>query len=160
VGPLSNPTGAGRQVVGVYSERLVEPLAHVLKNLGVKRAFVVHGLEGLDEVSVCGETLVGEVLSGEVKVYTVSPEEMGLKRWRPEELGGGDCRENLKIFEKIAEGEEGAPLEFLLANAAFALLAADRVSDLKEGVELARETVKSGRLKETVRRFVELSHMV
>jgi anthranilate phosphoribosyltransferase len=160
VGPLSNPAGAKRQVVGVYDANLVEPLARVLKNLGAIKAFVVHGMEGLDEVSVTSETLVGEVSPKGVKTYKISPEELGVKRRELREIEGGDCIRNVQIFWEILEGRNGAGEEFLAVNSAFALYAADRVSSLKEGVELSKELIRSGKVKQTVERFVELSQKV
>ncbi|NPB05403.1 MAG: anthranilate phosphoribosyltransferase [Aquificae bacterium] len=158
VGPLSNPARARRQLVGVYDASLVRPLAEVLKNLGVLRGFVVHGLEGLDEVSISGKTLVGEVREGEVLLYEVEPEDFGLKRWPVEAVAGGDCGKNAEIFKRILEGKEGPETDFLVLNAAFALTAAGLVESPKEGVELARETLRSGKVAETVSRFVELSN--
>jgi anthranilate phosphoribosyltransferase len=157
VGPLSNPTRAGRQIVGVYSKDLVEPLAKVLHNLGLVRAFVVHGLEGLDEVSIVGETLVGEVSPEGVKVYTITPEEVGLKRRTLEEIKGGDCTYNVQIFEQILEGKNEAAEDFLVINSAFALTAAGVVDNPKEGVELAREVIRNGKVANKVEEFVRLS---
>ncbi len=158
VGPLSNPAGAKRQLVGVYSADLVEPLAHVLKNLGVIKGYVVHGMEGLDEVSVTDETLVAEISPEGVNVYKVKPEDFGLKRRPLEEIAGGDCATNVRIFEEILEGRNEVAEDFLVINSAFALAAAGLVENPQRGVELARETVRSGRVRETVKRFVELSN--
>ena len=158
VGPLSNPAGARRQLVGVYSAELVEPLARVLKNLGVIKGYVVHGMEGLDEVSVTDETLVAEISPEGVEVYRVKPEDFGLKRRSLEEIAGGDCKTNVRIFEEILEGRNEPAEDFLVLNAAFALAAAGKVETPKEGVELAKETLRSGKVEKTVGRFVELSH--
>ena len=160
VGPLSNPAGAKRQLVGVYDPSLVEPLARVLLTLGLVKGYVVHGMEGLDEVSVVGETLVGEISPQGVRTYTVTPEDLGLERHSLEELAGGDCRTNVQIFERILAGEHPAGEDFLVANAAFALAAAGLVENPKEGVEPARKAIRSGRVKETVERFVELTRRV
>jgi anthranilate phosphoribosyltransferase len=160
VGPLSNPTRAGRQIVGVYSKDLVEPLAKVLHNLGLVKAFVVHGLEGLDEVSITGETLVGEVSPEGVKVYTITPEEVGLNRRTLEEIKGGDCTYNVQIFEQILEGKNEAAEDFLVINSAFALTAAGVVQNPKEGVELAREVIRNGKVAQKVEEFVKLSKEV
>jgi anthranilate phosphoribosyltransferase len=157
VGPLSNPMGAGRQLVGVYSPKLVKTLAEVLLKLGLKKAFVVSGLDGLDEVSTVGETLVGEVSPGGVKTYTVKPEDFGLKRRTPGEIAGGDCAKNVEIFEQILEDKNEAALDFLALNSAFALAAAGKVENPKEGLKLARELIKGGKVARTVERFVKLS---
>ena len=158
VGPLSNPANAKRQLVGVYDERLVPLLADVLKELGLLRAFVVHGLEGLDEVSITSETLVGEVDRGTVKVYKISPEILGLNRHRLEDIEGGDCKRNVEIFYEILKGKNKPAEDFLVINSAFALTAAGIVENPKEGVKVAQDVIKSGKVARTVERFVELSH--
>jgi len=160
VGPLSNPAGARRQLVGVYAPELVEPLAKVLQNLGVIRGYVVHGMEGLDEVSITGETLIAEISPEGVRVFTVTPEGLGLKRWDLESIKGGDCQKNVEIFSQILEGKNKPAEDFLVINSAFALAAAGLVDSPIEGVELARETLKSGKVGETVRKFVEYSYKV
>jgi anthranilate phosphoribosyltransferase len=160
VGPLSNPAKAKRQLVGVYSHELVEKLANVLKQLGIEKGFVVHGLEGLDEVSISGPTLVGEIDHGEVKIYEISPEDLGLRKRPLEAIKGGDCKRNVEIFMEILEGKNEGATDFLVINSAFALVAGGVAENLKEGVKLARETIKSSKVKETVKRYVELSHRV
>ncbi len=157
VGPLSNPAKARRQLVGVYDPNLVGPLAEVLKNLGVVRGFVVHGMEGLDEVSLSGPTRVGEIKNGKVELYEVLPEDFGLKRVPVEELAGGDCKRNVEIFYRILEGEKGPAADFVVLNSAFALTAAGLVDDPSDGVKLAKETIESGKVKKVVERFVELT---
>ncbi|MGC9121082.1 MAG: anthranilate phosphoribosyltransferase [Sulfurihydrogenibium sp.] len=144
LGPLSNPADAPYQLMGVYDKNLVEPLAKVLSHLGLKKAFVVHGLEGLDEVSLAGETLVAELNDGEVITYTVKPEDFGLKRASLEDLKGGDISENTEIALKILKGEDFGPkTDFVALNSAFALKVAGVVDSVKEGVELAKETIYS-----------------
>ncbi len=160
VGPLSNPAGAKRQLVGVYSADLVKPLAHVLKNLGVIKGYVVHGMEGLDEVSVTDETLVAEISPEGVNLYRVKPEDFGLPRRRLEDIAGGDCATNVRIFEEILEGKNEVAEDFLVINSAFALAAAGLVGSPKEGVSLARETLRSGKVAEKVKQFVEMSYKV
>ncbi len=160
VGPLSNPVGAKRQVVGVYDYSLVEKLANVLRKLGLKKAYVVYGLEGLDEVSITGETLVGEVNEGEVSVYKISPEDLGLRKHRLEDVKGGDCKRNVEIFYQILEGENEPARDFLLINSAFALNAAGIGETLKDSLKLAREVIEKGKVKETVEKFVKLTHEV
>ena len=144
LGPLSNPAEAKYQLMGVYDQKLVEPLSRVLVNLGIEKAFVVHGMEGLDEVSITGETLVGEVNEGEINIYTVRPEDFGLKSASLQDIQGGDLEYNLKIALSILEGKDNSPkTDFVAINAAFALKVVGIVDNIKEGIELAKETIYS-----------------
>ncbi|WP_456384009.1 anthranilate phosphoribosyltransferase [Persephonella sp.] len=144
LGPLSNPAGANYQLMGVYDSQLVEPMARVLSSLGIERAYVVHGMEGLDEVSITSETLVGELNGNELEIYRVTPEEFGLKRASLEDIKGGDLSYNLEIAEKILEGKDYSPkTDFVALNAAFALKVAGLADSIKEGIELAKETIYS-----------------
>ncbi|WP_457626574.1 anthranilate phosphoribosyltransferase [Persephonella sp.] len=144
LGPLSNPAGAKYQLMGVYDENLVEPLTKVLSLLGLEKAYVVHGMEGLDEVSITSETIVGELNGNEISVYTVKPEDFGLKRASLKDIEGGDLQYNLEIALRILEGKEYSPkTDFVALNSAFALKVAGIVEDIKEGIELARETIYS-----------------
>ena len=144
LGPLSNPAEAKYQLMGIYDEKLVEPLSRVLVNLGIERAFVVHGMEGLDEVSITGETLVGEVNNGEINIYTVKPENFGLKSASLQDIQGGDLDYNLKIALSILEGKDNSPkTDFVAINAAFALKVVGIVDTVQEGIELAKETIYS-----------------
>ncbi|WP_029520274.1 anthranilate phosphoribosyltransferase [Persephonella sp. IF05-L8] len=157
LGPLSNPAEAKYQLMGVYDQKLVEPLSRVLVNLGIERAFVVHGMEGLDEVSITGETLVGEVNEGEINIYTVRPEDFGLKSASLQDIQGGDLEYNLKIALSILEGKDNSPkTDFVAINAAFALKVVGIVDNIKEGIELAKETIyskKAYRVLENLRDF-------
>ena len=144
LGPLSNPAEANYQLMGVYSKDLVEPLTKVLSTLGIERAFVVHGMEGLDEVSITTETLVGELDDGEINIYKVKPEDFGLKSANLSDIEGGDLEYNLKIALDILEGKDNSPkTDFVALNTAFALKAVGLVNDIKEGIELAKETIYS-----------------
>lgn len=155
LGPLTNPAGAKGQVVGVFEEGLTEKLARVLGRLGCERALVVHGRDGLDELSTLGETRVSELVGGEVVSYTLGPEELGVGRARPEELAGGDALENARILLGILSGKDrGARREVVLVNAAAALLVGGRAPDLREGMERAAEALDSGRALEKLREFV------
>ena len=146
LGPLSNPAEAKYQLMGVFDERLVEPLSKVLSLLGIERAFVVHGLEGLDEVSITTETVVGEIRDGVVEVYKVKPEDFGLKRASIDDIKGGDLDFNLQIALDILEGKDTSPkTDFVALNAGFALKAAGIVDTVKEGIELAKESIYSKR---------------
>jgi anthranilate phosphoribosyltransferase len=155
IGPLANPAGATRQVMGVFEGRLVPVMAEVLQALGVEHALVVHG-EGLDEVSVCGPTQVVEVREGTTRALTVTPEELGLARHPPEALRGGDAATNARILWRVLEGEAGAPRDAVLANAAAALYVAGEVPSLVEGVRRAAADLDSGAALAHLERFLRL----
>jgi anthranilate phosphoribosyltransferase len=145
VAPLTNPAGAGSQVVGVYERRLVPLLASALQQLGCKRALVVHGADGLDELSTLGLTFVADVQNGEIHSYQIVPEEAGLPPARAEAIApGADARENAAILRSVLAGEPGARRDIVLLNAAAALLAAGAVADLAAGVERAAASIDSG----------------
>ncbi len=144
LGPLSNPADAKYQLMGVYDSNLVEPLARVLSNLGVEKAYVVHGREGLDEISITTETVVGELNDNEISIYTVKPEDFGLKRASLEEIKGGDLNYNLEVALNILKGKDYSPkTDFVSLNSAFALKVSGLVDNIKEGIELAKETIYS-----------------
>jgi anthranilate phosphoribosyltransferase len=144
LGPLTNPAGARAQVAGVFSARLVEKLARVLAELGVERAFVVHGAGGLDEISLEGETKVGDVRRSAVRFYEVTPEDFGLERAPLSAISGGDATHNASIILAIFAGERGPRRDIVVANAAAALVAAGRAAGFLEGARLAAESVDSG----------------
>ncbi len=144
LGPLTNPAGANAQVIGVYSDALTEPLARVLAELGTIRAFVVHGADGLDEISNTGESHIAEVREGVVRSFKVRPEDFGMTRAAIADLQGGDREENAEIIRRILGGGDGAMRDIVLINAAAALVVGGKAKDLKEGVELARHSIDSG----------------
>ena len=144
LGPLSNPAGAKRQVMGVYDPRLLEPLAEVLGRLGAARAWTVHG-QGLDELTTTGETEVAEWKDGRVRRFTVTPEDAGLPRADIADLRGGDVEENALALRALLDGASGAYRDIVLLNAAAALIVADRVETLGEGVTLAAAVIDDGR---------------
>jgi anthranilate phosphoribosyltransferase len=144
LGPLTNPAGANAQVLGVYSPDLVEPLANVLKNLGTKHSFVLHG-NGLDEITLAGETKISEIVNGKVKTYTIKPEQYGMKKCSPDELKGGDAKQNLEILMDILKGKKGPKRDIVVLNAACAIVAGDMAKDMKQGIKLAEESIDSGR---------------
>ena len=144
LGPLTNPAGASAQVVGVYSLDLVEKLAEALSMLGTHRAFVVHGLDGLDEITITGPSRVAEVREGSVHAYEVTPEEFGMKRASLEEIAGGDVTENAGMVRKILAGERSPRRDVVLMNAAAALVAAGISYHLKDAVALAEKSIDSG----------------
>ena len=154
LGPLANPAYANLQVMGVYSEELVEPMAKVLSNLGVKRAMVVHGADGVDEVSICGLTQVCEVREDGLRSYMINPVELGLRLAKPEEIKGGLAEENKEIALSILRGEKGAKRDMVLINSAVALYTALDDITLKECVELAAELIDSGKALEKMQDFV------
>jgi len=159
LGPLTNPAGASAQVVGVYDANLTELMARALGELGVKRAFVVHGADGLDEISISGETYIAELRDGVVRSYTVTPEDFGLRRAPMEAIRGGDAAQNAKIVHKVlgrsmVYREHGPHREIVLANAAAALVAAGKASDLLDGVRLAKQSIDSGAAREKLEALV------
>ena len=144
LGPLTNPAGANAQVIGVYAAALTEPLARVLAELGTIRAFVVHGADGLDEISNTGESHIAEVHEGVVRSSHVRPEDFGLPRAAIEDLQGGDRQENADIIQRVLGGEAGPRRDIVLMNAAAALVAGGKARDFKEGVALAAQSIDSG----------------
>jgi len=156
LGPLANPAGASMQLLGVYGKDLVEPLAKVLVNLGVKRAMVVYGEDGMDEISLSAPTFVCEALDGEFKTYTIAPEDYGFTRCKKEELSGGSPKENAAAVRAVLQGEQGPKTDAVLINAGAALHIATGCS-IKEGIERAREAVTSGKALEQLEKFVARS---
>ena len=155
LGPLANPAGATMQLFGVYSEELVEPLAHVLRNLGVKRAMVVYGRDSMDEISLSAETKVCEFKNDEFKSYVIKPEDLGLTRCNKEDLVGGTPQENAAIVNDILGGAKGPKTDVVLLNAGAAIhLASDGIT-LKDGIEKAREIIVSGKAKKQLEEFIE-----
>jgi len=144
LGPLTNPAGAKRQVMGVFADRWVAPLAEVLGALGAERAWVVHGA-GLDEMTTTGETSVAEYRDGKVRLFTVTPDAVGLPRAALADLTGGAPAENARALRAMLEGEKGPYRDIVLLNTAAAFLVADRVETLREGVELAGAVIDDGR---------------
>jgi anthranilate phosphoribosyltransferase len=158
LGPLSNPADAKYQLMGVYDKNLVEPLSKVLLNLGIKRAFVVHGLEGLDEVSITTETVVAELNEDEISIYRVKPEDFGLKSASLTDIEGGDLEYNKQIALNILEGKDNTPkTDFVALNAGFALNAVGIVENIKEGIQLAKDTIYSKKAYEILEKLREFS---
>ncbi len=145
LGPLTNPAGAPRQLIGVWHSSLVEPLARTLCALGTERAWVVHGRDGLDEVTLNGQTAVAEVKDDNVRVFVVEPEDFGLRHVELDELRGGDAEANARIIREVLSGERGGAARSLVtANAAAALLVGDLADNLREAARLADESIESG----------------
>ena len=157
LGPLSNPAGAKRQVMGVYDPRLLEPLAEVLGRLGAARAWTVHG-QGLDELTTTGETEVAEWKDGSVRRFTVTPEDAGLPRADLADLRGGDAEENAVALRALLDGATGTYRDIVLLNAAAALIVADRAVDLAEGAALAARVIDDGRAAKALADLVEATN--
>lgn len=159
LGPLTNPAGAKRQVIGVYSAALTETLAGVLATLGAERAYVVHGSDGLDELTLTGPTKVSELKDGAVSTYRVSPGEVGLGQARADALKGGDADSNAAITLSVLKGAEGPARDIVLLNAAAAIVAGGKASDLREGVQAAAEAIDSGRAMAKLEALIEASNL-
>lgn len=144
LGPLTNPARASAQVVGVYSAELVEKLAEALSMLGLHRALVVHGHDGLDEITITTSTRIAEVREGVVRSYEITPEEFNFKRAAIEDISGGDAPENARLIRDILKGESSPRRDIVLLNAAAALVAASRANHLREALPLAAQSIDSG----------------
>jgi anthranilate phosphoribosyltransferase len=144
LGPLTNPAGANCQLLGVYAPELTEMFAHALQLLGTKRAFVVHGHDGLDEISVCAPTRVSELKDGLIRTYDISPEQFFSEQAEPADLLGGNPEENAQITRNILNGEKGPKRNVVLINAAAALVAAGQAEDLKQGIRMAETAIDDG----------------
>lgn len=157
LGPLTNPAGAKRQVLGVYDSKWVKPMAEVLGALGTEKAWVVHGA-GMDELSTVAESSVAEWKDGRVSLFTVAPEAVGLPRATIQDLKGGDPDHNAAALSRLLKGEKGPYRDIVLLNAAAALLVADKVDRLQDGVTMAAESIDKGRAKRALEKLVEATH--
>jgi anthranilate phosphoribosyltransferase len=144
LGPLTNPAGAHSQLVGVHSADVIDLMATTLAELGIRRAFVVHGTDGLDEISLSGETYVAEVHEGTVKRYTFTPEDFGMSRAPIETLRGGTAEENAVLIRELLQGKPGPPLDIAVMNAAAALVLSGIAPNFRDGAQLAAEAISSG----------------
>ena len=157
LGPLANPAGASMQLLGVYGKALVEPLARVLANLGVKSAMVVYGEDKMDEISLSAPTFVCEYINGEFKTYEIKPEDYGFTRCKKEDLEGGTPQENAEIVRRILQGEQGPKTDIVLLNAGAAIHIAKGCS-IEEGIAIARDAIDSGKAYKQLEKFIELSN--
>ena len=157
LGPLTNPANADCQVMGVYREDLVEKLAGVLHRLGCKRGYVVHGSDGMDEITLTGETSAAEVTSEGVRPFTITPEQFGFSRSEISALKGGDAAANASIIRSILAGEKGPRRDVVIMNAAYGLLAAGQCSTAQQGAELAAEAIDSGRAAQQMNSLIALT---
>ncbi|MEA2934809.1 MAG: anthranilate phosphoribosyltransferase [Variibacter sp.] len=158
LGPLSNPAGVKRYMIGVFSRHWVEPLAHVLKNLGAQRAFVVHGSDGLDEITTSGPTAVATLENGQVRMSEISPEDVGLTRSPPGALIGGDAGANAEALLAVLQGKKSAFRDAAAFNAAAALVVADRANNLKQGLAQAFKAIDSGEAEGRLDRLIAISN--
>lgn len=157
LGPLTNPAHPSLQLLGVYDEYLVEPLAHVLSSLGVKRGMVVYGQDKLDEISLSAPTTVCEIQDGWIRKYTLTPEQFGLTRCSREDLQGGTPAENAQITRDILNGERGPKRDAVLMNAGAALYIGGQAASMQDGIELAAELIDSGKAAATLEKIVQVS---
>jgi len=160
LGPLTNPAGATHQILGVYSRDLVEPMAYVLKNLGLKRAMVVHGSDGLDEITTTGKTFICEYDGLEIVTYDINPQELGFNLAKADDLVGGDLQENFGIAHDILSGRQGPKRDIVVLNAAYALYVAEMANSILEGIALARESIDSGKALEKLEQLKRFTNSV
>jgi anthranilate phosphoribosyltransferase len=158
IGPLSNPAGVRRHLVGVYSKHWIEPLAHVLNHLGSERAFIVHGADGLDEITTTGPTSIASLENGTVRTFEITPEEVGLRRVGLDALKGADAGTNAKALRTVLAGEKGPYRDVSIFNAAAALIVAGRVKDFSEGISVAAQSIDSGEAKLRLDRLIAVSN--
>ena len=158
LGPLTNPAHPKRQLLGVYDEYLIEPLAKVLVELGVKRGMVVYGMDKLDEISLSAPTKVCEIKDGTLHTYEIKPEDFGLSRCKKEDLAGGDPKENAAITLAILNGERGAKRDAVLLNAGAALYIGEKAKSIQEGINLAARLIDSKKALKVLEDFIKVSH--
>jgi anthranilate phosphoribosyltransferase len=158
LGPLTNPAMASHQLLGIYSGELVGTMAHVLKNLGSVRAMAVHGVEGLDEISLCGPTKIAELRDGEVKEYVVEPEQWGLKKCRLDELHVGNPEESAAIVRSVLQGVAGPARDVVLLNSGAALYVSGKAATIQDGVRLAAESIDSGKARRKLEQLAEMTN--
>lgn len=158
LGPLANPANANLQVMGVYDEKLVEPMARVLVKLGVKNCMVVYGQDGLDEISVSAPTSVCEYRNGDFKTYTIEPEQFGMSGYQKEDIIGGTPEENAAITRDILKGIRGAKTDAVILNAAAGIYVAMPDITFEEAIDVAKKTIESGKALEKLNQFIEMSN--
>jgi anthranilate phosphoribosyltransferase len=158
LGPLTNPAMASQQLIGIYSGDLVGTIANVLKNLGSIRAMVVHGLEGLDEISLCGPTKVAELRDGQVKEYLFEPEQVGFKRCKLEDLHGGSAEQSAEIVCGVLAGNQGPARDVVLLNSGAALFISGRAANIQDGIRFAAESIDTGKARQKLQQLAELTN--
>src|SRR5208283_4859070 len=157
LGPLTNPAGAKAQILGVPSKDLTVKMATVLQMLGCHHALVVHGADGLDEITITGKTFIAELQAGKIKNYEITPEDVGLSRAAPETLQGGTAKENALLLMSILSGRKGPQRDIVVMNAAAALIAGDQAAGFNEGVVLAGAAIDSGKALQKVEELIAFS---
>jgi len=158
LGPLTNPAGANSQVLGVYDDHLTQTIAEVLKNLGIKRAFVVCGANTLDEITITGQTRISELKDKDIKTYNIKPEDFNIKTCSLDEIKGGNSEDNAKIITDILNGKEGAKRDIVLLNSAAALVAGNLAKDFSEGINMAAESIDSKKALKKLEELKEISN--
>lgn len=158
LGPLTNPAGATAQLLGVYDPQLTEMFAGVLKNMGTKKAFVVYGMDGLDEATVSGETRVAELKDGIIKTYNINPVDYFGRTYPLADIHGGDSSVNARIAKDVLTGKSGACRDVVILNAALAIVAGEKASDIKEGIQVAANCLDSGAAVKKLQLLIELSN--
>ncbi len=158
LGPLTNPAGADRQVLGVFRQDLVEPLARVLLDLGCRRGFVVHGSDGMDEITLTGATSVAAIGGGRVELQTIEPEQFGFSRCALEDLQGGDAEQNAAIVKAILAGEAGPKRDIVVLNGAYALVAAGLASDIDEGIAQLQKVLDNGQAQAVLEALIRMTN--
>ena len=157
LGPVTNPAGASAQVLGVYEAGLTDKIAHVLRRLGTREAFVVCGEGTYDEISICGATRVSHLKNGDVRTFKITPEEFGLQRADCEDIVGGDARENAKITRSILDGDKGAKRDMVLLNASAAFVASGICRNFGDGIEIAADAIDSGKARQKLDHLIEFT---
>jgi anthranilate phosphoribosyltransferase len=158
LGPLTNPAGANAQVVGLYRPDLLQPIAEVLKKLGCRGALVVHGDDRCDEISITGRTFISHLSKGEISNYEIQPEDFGLRRGTLQEIRGGTAKDNAKIILDLLHGAPSPRREVVLLNGAAVFMAAEKVSNLRWGIEMARESIDSGKAIKKLKELIRFSN--
>ena len=158
LGPMTNPAGVTMQLVGTFAREWARPMAETLRELGSKRCWVVHGSDGLDEITTTGPTAVVEVKGGQLREFEIAPEDAGLPRARPADLKGGQPEENARALRAVLDGETGPYRDIVLLNSAAALVVADRAGDLREGAEMAAQMIDLGLARTKLERLVEITN--
>jgi anthranilate phosphoribosyltransferase len=160
LGPLSNPASVKRQMIGAFSKHWIEPMAQVLKNLGSECVWVVHGSDGLDEITTSGPTSVAALENGKIRTFEITPEDAGVKRVKPDALRGGTAEDNAKSMLDVLKGKTGAFRDVSLINAAAALIVAGKAKDLKDGAALAAKSIDNGEAAGRLGRLIKVSNAV
>ncbi len=158
LGPLTNPAGAKNQLMGVFSHKLVKPIASVLNNLGAKKVMVVHGSDGLDEITTTGKTLVCEYTSGKEKEWELNPEDFGIELAQSKDLIGGEIKENAEIIKAIFSGEKNAKSDIVVLNAGAGIYVAGGAQSIEEGIKLAKQAIESGKAAEKLQQLIDFTN--